>query len=48
MLVHPKFGEVFILHTGVGNYQTGAVVSQKGKPIAYFSKKMNASQIDME
>ena len=39
MLVHPKFGKVFILHMDANNYQIGVVVSQNGKPVAYFLKK---------
>ena len=40
MLVHPKFDKLFILHMDASNYQIGAVVSQKDKPIAYFLKKL--------
>ncbi len=44
MLVHPDFSKPFDVDTDSSAYQLGGVVSQGGKPIAYFSKKLNAAQ----
>ena len=45
MLIHPDFSKTFILHTDASDLQIGGVISQDGKPIAYFSKKLNAAQM---
>ena len=44
LLVYPKYGEPFDVHTDASNLQIGGVVSQKGKPIAFFSRKFNDAQ----
>ena len=35
---------IFLLHMDASNLQLGAVISQKGKPIAFLSKKLNPAQ----
>ena len=35
----PDFGKEFEIHTDSSNYQMGAVISQGGRPVAYWSKK---------
>jgi RNase H-like domain found in reverse transcriptase len=37
MLAYPDFNEPFEIHTDASHYQLGAVISQKGKPIAFYS-----------
>lgn len=44
LLVYPKYGQSFDVHTDASNLQIGGVVSQDGKPIAFFSKKFNDAQ----
>ena len=44
MLRFPNFRQEFVIHTDASDYQLGAVVSQEGKPIAFFSRKLNKAQ----
>jgi RNase H-like domain found in reverse transcriptase len=44
MLAYPDFNELFKIHTDASHYQLGAVISQKGKPIAFCSRKLNPAQ----
>ena len=44
MLTYPDWSEPFDIHTNASNYQLGAVISQGGKPIAFFSRKLNSAQ----
>ena len=44
MLVHPDFSKPFDVHMDSSDYQLGGVISQNGKPIAFFSKKLNQAQ----
>ena len=41
---YPDFNAPFEIHTDTSKLQLGAVISQKGKPIAFYSRKMNTSQ----
>ena len=38
------FNETFKIHTDSTAFQLGAVVSQKGNPIAFYSRKLNDAQ----
>ena len=38
LLVYPKYGEPFDVHTDASNLQIGGIVSQNVKPIAFSSK----------
>ena len=40
----PDFNDPFEVHTDAWKLQLGAVISQKGKPIAFYSRKMNSAQ----
>ena len=44
MLAHPDFSKPFNMHTDSSDNQLGGVISQEGKPIAFFSKKLNQAQ----
>jgi len=44
LLVYPDFNEEFVIHTDASHKQLGAVISQNGKPIAFFSRKLNPAQ----
>ena len=44
MLAYPDFTKPFDLHTDASHYQLGAVISQNGKPIAFYSRKLNDAQ----
>ena len=44
MLAYPDFSKPFEIHTDASHYQLGAVISQGGKPIAFYSRKLNDAQ----
>ena len=44
MLSYPDFSQPFVIHTDASHYQLGAVISQGGKPIAFYSRKLNPAQ----
>jgi hypothetical protein len=44
LLAHPDFNTPFQIHTDACKTQIGAVISQHGKPIAFYSRKMNSAQ----
>ena len=44
MLAYPDFSKPFQIHTDASHYQLGAVISQNGKPIAFYSRKLNDAQ----
>ena len=44
LLAYPDLNAPFEIHTDASKLQIGAVISQKGKPIAFYSRKMNISQ----
>ena len=44
LLVYPDFRIPFEVHTDSSDYQLGGVVSQRGKPIGFFSRKLNSAQ----
>ena len=46
LLVHPDFNLPFAIHTNASKNQLGAVISQKGKPIAFYSRKLNSAQLN--
>jgi len=44
MLAYPDFTKPFVIHTDASHYQLGGVISQDGKPIAFYSRKLNDAQ----
>ena len=44
LLTYPDFNKAFKIHTDASAFQFGAVVGQKGKPIAFYSRKLTDSQ----
>ena len=44
MLAYPDFNKPFTIHTDASHYQLGGVISQDGKPIAFYSRKLNDAQ----
>jgi len=44
LFAYPNFNKPFQIHTADSHYQLGAVVSQEGKPIAFYSRKLNPVQ----
>mgnify|MGYP003329299580 CR=1 FL=1 len=44
LLAYPNFNEPFEVHMDASAYQLGAIISQKGRPIAFYSRKLNSMQ----
>jgi hypothetical protein len=44
LLTYPDFNKVFEIHTDASKLQLGACISQEGKPIAFYSRKLNSAQ----
>ena len=44
LLSYPDFNQPFDIHTDASDVQLGAVISQKGQPIAFYSRKLNPAQ----
>ena len=44
LLAYPDFNDEFVIHTDASDLQLGAVISQKGKPIAFYSRKLKPEQ----
>src|SRR5210317_1214655 len=44
MLSYPDFNKEFHIHTDASAIQLGAVISQDGKPIAFYSRKLTPAQ----
>jgi hypothetical protein len=44
LLVYPDFNKPFVIHTDASKVQLGAVISQNGRPIAFYSRKLNPAQ----
>jgi hypothetical protein len=44
LLAFPTFDKTFTIHTDASHQQLGAVISQDGHPIAFYSRKLNDAQ----
>ena len=43
MLAHPDYNGPFEIFTDASTRQLGAVITQKGRPLAFFSRKLSAA-----
>ena len=43
-LAYPDFSKPCVLYTDASDYQLGAVITQDGKPLAFYSRKLNNAQ----
>jgi RNase H-like domain found in reverse transcriptase len=44
LLSYPDFGKLFHIYTDASDHQLGAVIMQDKKPLAFYSRKLNAAQ----
>ena len=44
LLAYPDFTKEFHVHTDASDYQLGGVISQDGKPLAFYTRKLNSAQ----
>ena len=44
LVTFPDFNKIFEIHTDVSKLQLGACISQEGKPVAFYSHKLNPAQ----
>ena len=44
LLAYPDFNEEFVVHTDASHTQLGAVISQRGQLIAFYSRRLNDAQ----
>ena len=45
LLAYPNYSEPFDIHSDASKVALGAIISQNGKPIAFFYRKMNSAQM---
>ena len=46
MLAYPDFEKPFDLYTSVSDLQLGATLVQDGKPISFYTRKLNSAQLN--
>ena len=44
IMAFPDFNKPFEIHTDASQVQLGACISQDGKPVAFYSRKLNPAQ----
>ena len=44
ILAYPKYVELFDIYTNAAARQLGAVITQNGNPLQFFSQKLNSAQ----
>ena len=45
ILAYPTYGKPFDIYTDVSTRQLGAIITQNGRPLAFFSRKLNSAQM---
>ena len=45
LLTYPDFNKPFDIHTDASDKQLGSVISQNGRPIAFYTRKLSATQM---
>ena len=46
MSAYPDHNKKYDIYTDVSDYRLGAVLKQEGRPVAYYSKKLNGTQMN--
>jgi hypothetical protein len=44
LLHYPNYQLPFVIHTDASNFQLGGVISQRDKPLAFYSRKLTPAQ----
>lgn len=44
LLTYPNFQIPFDIYTDASNFQLGSVIAQNGRPLAFYSRKLNNAQ----
>ena len=45
LLTYPDFNKPFDIHTDASDKQLGSIISQNGRPIAFYTRKLSATQM---
>ena len=43
---YPDFSKPFVIYTDASDYQLGSVITQEGRPLAFYSRKLNKAQVN--